>query len=339
MTTLPDLNTLIQNGPFIRAQKIVIFGPEAVGKSTLASKFPDPLFVDCEDGSLRIDTRRIRALDSGTFYSVIHTLAKAEQLPCKSLIIDTIDAAEIYVRNRVLRVHQLKTIEGASYGSGWALFRQEFNRLLADFDRFIERGIHVVVISHSVTKKFQAPSSDTAYDRFELDLYQPNSQKLKQWADAVLFLDWDLRVVENRSGKARGVGGKTRVLHTQHCAAFDAKSRVSLPEKLPAEFDALVPLLGPTKEKEVIQQGSADSASTSAQSTASPPPLNPELRDRLLDVIGDMETEAVRAYLVSRKLVPEGGWIDNLSERQVQWIIEHTAKFREQVERFADQPF
>ena len=62
-------------------------------------------------------------------------------------------------------------------------------------------------------------------------------------------MDWDVRVVENRSGKARGVGGKTRVLYTEHCAAFDAKSHVSLPEKLPVEFDALLPLLVPIERR------------------------------------------------------------------------------------------
>jgi hypothetical protein len=61
MNPLPEIDTLIENGPFIRAQKIVIYGPEAVGKSTLASKFPNPLFYDVEDGSLRLDVRRIRA--------------------------------------------------------------------------------------------------------------------------------------------------------------------------------------------------------------------------------------------------------------------------------------
>jgi hypothetical protein len=246
----------------------------------------------------------------------------------------------VFVRDRVLRIHQLKTIEGAPYGSGWALFRQEFGRLLADFDRLIERGIHVVVISHSLTRKFQAPSSEIAYDRFELNLYQPNSQKLKQWADAVLFLDWDVRVVENRSGKARGIGGKTRVLHTAHCAAFDAKCRVDLPEKLPAEFDALAPLFGPPTKEEVRQEGPAASASSSsAKDTAPSPPVDADLQDKLLDAIGGPDKDDVRGYLISRGLIPEDGFIDNLSENQCKWIVEHAAKFREQVQKFANQPY
>ena len=116
---LPDVASLIENGPFIRAQKVGIHGPEAVGKTTLGIKFPDALLIDAEDGSSHLDIRRISTQDEQTFYGVIRALAKAETLPCRTLVIDTIDAVEVLVRDRVLRIHQLKTIEGTSYGSRW----------------------------------------------------------------------------------------------------------------------------------------------------------------------------------------------------------------------------
>jgi hypothetical protein len=56
-------------------------------------------------------------------------------------------------------------------------------------------------------------------------------------------------------------------------------------------------------------------------------------------VIGDMETDDVRAYLVSRKLITEGGWIDSLSENQAKWIVGHADKFRALVARFTNEPF
>ena len=36
----------IMEGKEKRPLKIVIYGPEGIGKSTFASKFPDPLFID-----------------------------------------------------------------------------------------------------------------------------------------------------------------------------------------------------------------------------------------------------------------------------------------------------
>ena len=38
----------ISRGPRLRALGIVLYGPEGIGKSTLASQFPAPVFIDLE---------------------------------------------------------------------------------------------------------------------------------------------------------------------------------------------------------------------------------------------------------------------------------------------------
>lgn len=43
----------ITRGKIKSAQKVVIYGPEGIGKSTFASQFPNPLFIDTE-GSTKI---------------------------------------------------------------------------------------------------------------------------------------------------------------------------------------------------------------------------------------------------------------------------------------------
>ena len=40
----------IIKGKIKKAKKVVIYGPEGIGKSTFASKFPDPVFIDTERG-------------------------------------------------------------------------------------------------------------------------------------------------------------------------------------------------------------------------------------------------------------------------------------------------
>ena len=40
--------------------KCVIYGPESIGKTTLSSKFENPLIVDVENGSNSLNVRRIR---------------------------------------------------------------------------------------------------------------------------------------------------------------------------------------------------------------------------------------------------------------------------------------
>ena len=45
------MNFEITKGKIKKPYKVVVYGPEGIGKSTFASHFPDPLFIDTE-GSL-----------------------------------------------------------------------------------------------------------------------------------------------------------------------------------------------------------------------------------------------------------------------------------------------
>jgi hypothetical protein len=337
-----DLNNLIQDGPIARAQRIVIHGPEGVGKTTLAKDSPAPvLFLDTEDGTSHFDLRRIRVLDSESFHNAFRALLKDHNLGIRTLVIDSVDQAEKFVRDRVLRIHRMNAIESFGYGRGWTFLREEFERFLSDLDRLVARGVNVVVIAHAAVKKYQPPLAETAYDRYSLKLYESNSCRLKEWADAVLFVDWETRVLDSRGGKPRGSGGRVRVIHTTHSAGWDAKVRVDLPEKLPCQFDALKPLFGP-EQKEVKSEETDTAASAPAQeqeAAPSPIKLDPELHGKLVETIGDMDTDEVRGYLVSKKRIPQDGWLDDLTGNQAQWIIDHVDSFRASVEKFAKEPF
>ena len=45
-------------GKIYKAQKVLIYGPEGIGKTTFASKFPDPVFIDTEGSTLHYDVTR-----------------------------------------------------------------------------------------------------------------------------------------------------------------------------------------------------------------------------------------------------------------------------------------
>lgn len=56
----------IVEGKEKRALKIVIYGAEGIGKSSLAAGFPYPLFIDTEGGTSNLDIRRIKCNKSWT---------------------------------------------------------------------------------------------------------------------------------------------------------------------------------------------------------------------------------------------------------------------------------
>ena len=49
----------ITRGKQAKAQRVIIYGTEGIGKSSLASQFPNPLFIDTEGSTSNMDVARM----------------------------------------------------------------------------------------------------------------------------------------------------------------------------------------------------------------------------------------------------------------------------------------
>ncbi len=49
----------IIRGKIDTAEKVVVYGPEGIGKTTFASKFPNPLFIGTEGSTKQLDVARM----------------------------------------------------------------------------------------------------------------------------------------------------------------------------------------------------------------------------------------------------------------------------------------
>jgi hypothetical protein len=265
---------------------------------------------------------------------------------------------EQFIRERVLKRHGMRHIEDFGYGRGHTYVREEFRGVLTGcLDRLIFAGIHVVVIVHSVIRRVQPPGLSDAFDRYEIGLDLVNGASLKQWSDALLFLFWDIRTVENAEGRVRGVGGKERVIYTTHCAAYDAKNRVGLPEKVECNFAAVAPLLGdldapesrqaPGKEQAPKQAEPVQAASSPTTGVTVPPPdLSPRdngmatatPQQRLATALSDGDPEIVRLFLLNRKICADG-LIQSVPDDYATRALEHLPRFRERLTQFSKEPF
>lgn len=233
----------IIRGPVQTAQRVVIYGPEGIGKSTLASKFPNPLFIDTEGSTRQLDVARLPDPSSWTMLLQQVDYVVNNPTVCDTLIVDTADWAERLATEAVLSKHQKTGIEDFGYGRGYVYVAEEFGRLLNRLNDVIERGIHVVLTAHAHARKFEEPGEAGSYDRWELKLDRRNSPLLKEWADMVLFANYKLYVV-NVDGKGAQKGrniaeGGHRVLHTTHHPAWDAKNRHGLADELDMDFASI----------------------------------------------------------------------------------------------------
>lgn len=233
----------ITRGKRARAQRVVIYGPEGIGKSSFAAQFPEPLFIDTEGSTDNMDVARMD--DKPTSYTMLKNqiaFVKANPTCCKTLIIDTIDWAESLIVEDVCAQHGKKGIEDFGYGNGYTYVREEMGRFLNLLQDLIEVGINIVLTAHAQMRKFEQPDEMGAYDRYELKLGKKTSSQtaplVKEWADMVLFANYKTVVMTTDTNKKKATGGQ-RVIYTQHHPAWDAKNRHGLPEEIPLDYGAI----------------------------------------------------------------------------------------------------
>lgn len=233
----------IIRGKLPGALKVVVYGPEGIGKSTFASQFPDPLFIDTEGSTRHMDVDRTPKPSSWPMLlGLIDEVIRDPSL-CRTLVVDTMDWAELMCMQYVCDKYQKKSIEEFGYGKGYTYLSEEFGRLLNQLSEVVERGVHVVVTAHAKMRKFEQPDELGAYDRWEMKLSAKNAPLVKEWADMVLFASYKTYAVKTESGKVKGQGGERR-MYTAHHPCWDAKNRFGLAPELPFDFAQIASVIG-----------------------------------------------------------------------------------------------
>lgn len=221
----------LTEGPQPRAQRLLIYGPEGIGKTTMASQMPNPVFVDVEDGSGHLYVRRMPVPPSwDVLMDECRSIAESPE-DCMTIVVDSADAAERLCWQKVCQRAKKDSIEAWGYGKGYVVAAEEYRKLLEVLDTCIAAGVNVVLIAHSQMRKFERPDEAGAYDRFEVKLNKHVAAMTKEWSDAVLFLDYETFVSVDEQGKGKATGGK-RIIRTSHNVSWDAKNRWGLPDRL-----------------------------------------------------------------------------------------------------------
>lgn len=240
----------IIRGKIPGAKKVVIYGPEGIGKSTFASRFPDPVFIDTEGSTKDMDVARTPAPSSWQMLldQVRYFISRPDML--KTLVIDTTDWAEQMCSAAVCGQYRKGGIEEFGYGKGYTYLQEEFGKLLNLLTELVEqKGIHVVLTAHAKMRKFEQPDELGAYDRWEMKLTKQVAPMVKEWADMVLFANYKTMVVNvdgqgAQKGKNKVQGGR-RVMYTTHHSCWDAKNRYGLPEEVDFDFSAIAHIFRP----------------------------------------------------------------------------------------------
>jgi len=261
------------------ALKVVLYGPEGIGKSTFASMFPAAVFEDTEGSTDHMDVVRTPKARSFTELKqhVQHFIQHPDQLG--TYVVDTFDWAERLATEDLLASKQVQGIEDFGFGKGYVYLGENVGKYLDMLTELNNRGVHVVVNCHAMMRKFEQPDEMGQYDRWELKLSKKVAPLVKEWADMILFANYKTIVVNvdgqgATKGKNKATGGK-RVMYTTHHPCWDAKNRFGLPDELPFDYGQiahLVPTPAPSQANASNTQVHAPMTTRAPEVTPPPPP-------------------------------------------------------------------
>ena len=264
----------ITKGKIKSALKVVVYGQEGVGKSTFASKFPNPVFIDTEGSTKQLDVARFDAPTSWEMLMQQVDYIKKNNTGFQTLVIDTADWAEKLCIKKVCSKAQKDGIEDFGWGKGYVYVQEEFGKLLNSLEEVVQRGINVVITAHAKMNKVEQPDEMGAYDRWELKLTKQSSPLLKEWADMLLFANYKTLVVNTGEKKYKGQGGQQRIMYTTHTASWDAKNRHDLPDVLPFDYAQIAPIINGEKQKPEPVQPTAEAVKPDKPEHKAPDPLD-----------------------------------------------------------------
>jgi hypothetical protein len=225
--------------------RICIYGGHGIGKSTLASKFPAPIFISTEDGLDSLDVTSFpRATKVEDVVENIKTLIK-EDHEFKTVVIDSVDwLIEPLIVSNVESSHDAKDL---AYGKGQMLVAEEFREILQGLDVLrVKRRMNIVLIAHAAVVKFEDPRTEP-YDRFQPKLPNRCNALLQEWADVLAFAAFKVIIRKSDSGfnnqKTRGVTTGERLLHFVENPAFAAKNRYTCPDDIEMTIENIEKLI------------------------------------------------------------------------------------------------
>jgi hypothetical protein len=221
-----------------------LYGPEGCGKTTFGSNAPSAIFIDVEHGSNELDVARFAFDEHGrttpaTWGEVVQALRVLHQddHQYKSVIIDTLDAAEALIWAYICERDDKLSVEDYGYGKGYVAAVDEWRLFVAAVERLRTKGMQVITLAHSMVKPFKNPCGDD-FDRYQMKLHEKAGGLIKERADAVLFAQFEQYAnKDEKTKRVRGVSTGARVMFTQRTAAYDAKNRHDLPEKMPLDWN------------------------------------------------------------------------------------------------------
>lgn len=224
-------------------ERMLIHGPEKVGKTTFICSAPDVVALDIEGrmGHMDVPAWSIDSWEDSV--DALETLLHDDH-SFQNVAIDSASYLERYLKDHICRKNRW-TAEEASDFARWNRLAKEsywpqFFVMLERLDR--EKNMGVLMSAHTVEKELRAINGDP-YHRFIPDLCGKSPEIFKHWCHFIGFASTNDMIIRQKVEGRTVVRTRTAdesILYCRHTPRYDAGSSYSLPSYLPLDYEEYV---------------------------------------------------------------------------------------------------
>lgn len=218
---------------------ILIYAEPGGGKTTLASEFPNAVFLQTEEGTPG-DVELTTFGHIEMYDDLLERIGQlcGEEHDYNTVVVDSATALERMVWKETCKRGNKANIEDFGYGAGYKKADDVWQEIIGGLNALRrDRNMIVIVIAHAQIARFDDPET-TSYSRFEVSLHQRASALIESESDLMIFLRAPITTKEEDKGfnhkRAVAQGGRNVFMHLVARPTFKAKPRylVNAPDKI-----------------------------------------------------------------------------------------------------------